>query len=112
MSVLTWWKSLFSQGAAEAPSPRRLDGRSKTLLAASIKMLPYDEPGWITSKEARQLFSPMGDEYAFGEMDEIGKCNLAIFASEMTPRCLFEFMPVEGRVYFIRKQDVPGTSVP
>ena len=43
---------------------QRLDGRSKALLAASIKMLPYETPGWITNKEAKQLFSPMEDEYA------------------------------------------------
>jgi len=91
-----------------APSTRRLDGRSKTLLAASIKILPYDEPGWITSKEASFLFSPTQDQYAFGEMDEVGKSNLAIFASEVTEGCLSEFMPVEERVYFIRKQDAGG----
>jgi hypothetical protein len=34
------------------------------LLAASIKMLPYEMPGWITNREAKQLFSPMKDEYA------------------------------------------------
>ena len=58
------------------PSPRRLDGRSKALLAASIKMLPYDEPGWIMNKEAKSLFSPMDDQYTFGEMDEVGKQNM------------------------------------
>ena len=73
------------------------------MLTASIKMLPYEEPGWITMKEATALFSPKADEYAFGEMDEIGKRNLATFAAGATLDCLFEFMPVEGRVYFIRK---------
>jgi hypothetical protein len=92
----------FFRGSFQSPAPRRLDGRSKALLTASIKMLPYEEPGWIT-KEARTLFSPEADEYAFGEMDEIGKRNLATFAAEVTPGCHFEFMPVEGRVYFIRK---------
>jgi hypothetical protein len=47
----------------------------------------------------------MDDEYAFGEMDDIGKSNIADFAAHVTPRCSFEFMPVEGRVYFIRKAD-------
>jgi hypothetical protein len=107
MSLESWWKSLFSGRSVVAPPPRRLDGRSKTLLAASIKMLPYDEPGWITSKEAKSLFSPMGDQYAFGEMDEVGKQNLANFASGMGDGCLFEFMPVEDRVYFIRKASGP-----
>jgi hypothetical protein len=45
---------------AEVPSPRRLDGRSQVLLAASIKM-QYDGPGWIANKEAMQFFSPLGD---------------------------------------------------
>jgi hypothetical protein len=46
-----------------------------------------------------------GDDYAFGEMDEAGKGNIADFAAHVTPRCSFEFMPVEGRVYFMRKVD-------
>src|SRR5277367_3706591 len=97
-------KSVFSVGWVHPPAPRRLDGRSKALLTASIKMLPYEEPGWITMKEATALFSPKADEWAaFGEMDEIGKRNLATFAAGATLDCLFEFMPVEGRVYFIRK---------
>ena len=65
MSLWDWWKSLLLQGSPSAPSARRLDGRSKTLLAASIKALPYEVPGWITNKEAKQLFSSMDDEYAF-----------------------------------------------
>jgi hypothetical protein len=107
-----WWKRLtafFTQGTFEVPSARRLDG-ARCLLAASIKLLPYEEPGWITSKETRLLFSPMDDQYAFGEMDEIGKRNLATFASEVTAGCLFEFMPVEERVYFIRKQNAGSGS--
>jgi hypothetical protein len=107
--LMSWWKSLFGGSPNVAPpAPRRLDGRSRVLLGASIKMLPYDEPGWITSKEAKSLFSPMGDQYAFGEMDEVGKQNLSSFASGMGDGCLFEFMPVEDRVYFIRKSSGPG----
>jgi hypothetical protein len=52
---------------------------------------------------ASSLFSQKEDRYAFGEMDEVGKQNLASFASGMGDGCLFEFMPVEDRVYFIRK---------
>ena len=104
MTLWDWWKSLLLQGSPSAPSTRRLDGRSKALLAASIKALPYEAPGWITNKEAKQL-SPMVDDYAFGEMDEAGKSNIADFAALVTPRCSFEFMPVEGRVYFIWKAD-------
>jgi hypothetical protein len=105
MSLSDWWKSLLLQGSPSAPSAQRLDGRSKTLLAASIQTLPYETPGWITNSEAKQLFSSMDDDYAFGEIDETGKSNIADFAAHVTPRCSFEFMPVEGRVYFIRKAD-------
>jgi hypothetical protein len=108
MSLWDWWKSLLSRGSPPAASTRRLDGRSKTLLAASIKALPYETPGWITSKEAKQLFSSMDDEYAFGEMDEVGKANIAGFVAHVTPRCSFEFMPVEGRVYFLREANGGG----
>jgi hypothetical protein len=38
-------------------------------------------------------------------MDEEGKLNLASFAGEADHRCRFEFMPGEGRLYFIRKAD-------
>ena len=105
MTLWDWWKSLLLRASPSAASTQRLDGRSKALLAASIKMLPYDMPGWITNKEAKQLFSPMEDEYAFGEMDEAGKSNIADFAAHVTPCCSFEFMPVEGRVYFMRNSD-------
>jgi hypothetical protein len=37
-------------------------------------------------------------------MDEVGKRNIAAFAAHVT-RCSFEFMPLEGRVYFMRKAD-------
>lgn len=96
-------KSFFSRSSVQPASIRRLDGRSKALLAASIEILPYEEPGWITMQEARALFSPADDEYASGEIGEIGKRNLATFAADAIPDCLFEFMPVEDRVYFIRR---------
>ena len=61
--------------------------------------------------EAVTLFSPERDAYAFGELDEIGKANLAAFASASGVQ--FEFMPVEGRLYFMRKRSEParGQSV-
>jgi len=83
----------------EPSATRRLDGRSEELLAVSIKMMPYDERGWITIKEATILFSPENDEYAFRETDE-GMRNLASFAAEETRRCRFVF--VEGKLYFMR----------
>ena len=80
MDLLDRLKAFFRLGVLP-PALRRLDGRSKALLAASFKMLPDEEPGWITMKEAAAPFSPERDAYAFGELDEIGKANLAAFAS-------------------------------
>jgi hypothetical protein len=94
-------KAFFRLGVLP-PAPRRLDGRSTALLAASFEMLPDEEPGWITMKEVVALFSPERDAYAFGELDEIAKANLAAFASATGVQ--FEFMPVEGRLYFLRKR--------
>jgi hypothetical protein len=101
MGLLNHFKALFRTGAP--PAPRRLDGRSKALLIASLKMLPQEEPGWITMKEAKALFSPADDAYAFGEMDEVGKATLAAFAAGVGA-IQFEFMPVENRLYFMRKK--------
>jgi hypothetical protein len=101
MRLLNYLKALFRTGAP--PAPRRLDGRSKVLLIASLKMLPEEEPGWIAMKEAKTLFSPADDAYAFGEMDEIGKANLAAFAAALGA-VQFEFMPVESRLYFMRRK--------
>jgi hypothetical protein len=101
MGPLKYMKALFG-AVPPPPGPRRLDGRSATLLVASLKFLPDEEPGWITMKEARTLFSPEDDAYAFGEMDEAGKANLAAFASA-SGGFQFEFMPVESRLYFRRK---------
>jgi hypothetical protein len=89
----------FFRDGAPPPAPHRLDAKSKTALAASLKTLLEGEPGWITMKEAKTLFSQEGDAYAFGEMDEAGKADLAAFASA-SGNVQFEFMPVEGRLYF------------
>jgi len=98
VSLLDQLKSLFHR-SDEPSATRRLDGRSKELLAASIKMIPYEECGWITIQEAAVLFSPAEDEYAFREMDA-GTRNLASFVAKETRRCRFAF--VEGRLYFMR----------
>ena len=45
----------------------------------------------------------MNDQYAFGEMDEVGKTSLAAFAAESDHRSASDLMSVEGRVYFTRK---------
>jgi hypothetical protein len=101
MELPDFLKALFRSSILPA-NPRRLDGRSKPLLTASLTLLREEEPGWITMHEAKALFSPVGDAYAFGEMDEAGKANLAAFAAA-SGELQFEFMPVEGRLYFMRR---------
>ena len=98
MDAMHQLKSLFWR-SDEPSATRRLDGRSKELLAASLKMMTCEERGWITIKEAAILFSPENDEYAFREKDG-GTRNLASFVAEQTHRCSYAF--VEGRLYFIR----------
>src|SRR6202040_2267300 len=74
MGILDRLKAFF-RVAALAPGSRRLDGRSKALLAASLNMLSDEEPGLIMMIEAAALFSPERQPerqaYAFGELDEV-----------------------------------------
>jgi len=98
VGLMDQFKSFF-QRSDEPLATRRLDGRSKELLAASIKMIPYEECGWITIQEAAALFSAADDEYAFREMDG-GSRNLASFVAEEAYHCRFGF--IGGRLYFTR----------
>ena len=50
--------------------------------------------------EARSLFSTKSDQYAFGEQDDAGRRNIESFAAQHG--AVISFMPVEGRVYFVR----------
>ena len=88
---------------ADAPAPldaTKLDGAPEATLARSLSALPPDERGWITFAEARVLFSTKGAQYAFGETDRDGRRNIESFAAQH--RSVVNFMPVEGRVYFVR----------
>jgi hypothetical protein len=78
----------------------KLDGITAATLARSLSALPPDERGWITFAEARILFSTKGDQYAFGETDEDGRKNIKSFAAQH--QSAINFMPAEGRVYFVR----------
>ena len=88
---------------ADAPAPldaTKLDGTTEATLVRSLSALPPDERGWITFAEARSLFSTKGAQYAFGETDRDGRRNVDSFAAQH--RSVVNFMPVEGRVYFVR----------
>jgi hypothetical protein len=98
------WKTIKAAfGTAVPPDARRLNAVDELALSASLRTLHVGERGWITLSEARDLFSTMDDQYAFGEMDEQGKASLAAFAAQSEHRSTVDLRPVEGRVYFTRK---------
>jgi hypothetical protein len=97
---------------ADAPTPldaTKLDGTTEATLARSLSALPPDERGWITFAEARSLFSTKGAQYAFGETDRNGRRNIESFAAQH--RSIINFMPVEGRVYFVRDTTAVTSTV-
>jgi hypothetical protein len=93
-------KKIFGSANATPPDVTRLSGTSENSLGSSLQSLPAGERGWITLAEAACLFSTEESQYAFGDFDEAGKSRLAQFASQY--RCAPNFMPTEGRVYFVR----------
>jgi hypothetical protein len=98
MSLIRW---LFGADDAAPSDAMKLDGATEAMLARSLSALPPDERGWITFAEARILFSTEGAQYAFGETDRDGRRKIESFAAQH--RSIINFMPVEGRVYFVRR---------
>ena len=98
MNLISW---LFGADAAAPPDARKLDGSTEATLARSLSALPPDERGWITFAEARILFSTEGAQYAFGETDRDGRRNIESFAAQH--QSVINFMPIEDRVYFVRR---------
>ena len=96
MGIMRW----FGADAAAPSDAMKLDGTTKDALARSLSALPPDERGWITFAEARILFSTKDAQYAFGETDDDGKRNIESFAAQH--QSVVNFMPIEGRVYFVR----------
>jgi hypothetical protein len=95
-------KSAFTRPVPSEPADApRLDGASVAGLSRSLGNLPRGERGWITFDEARNLFSAMDAQYAFGELDQEGNSKIAAFAADNQYE--ISFMPVENRVYFWRK---------
>jgi hypothetical protein len=63
-------------------NPATLDANAASTSPASTPVRVFLAPSarWahaVTNKEAKQLFSSMDDDYAFGEMEEVGKGNIA-----------------------------------
>jgi len=98
MGIMSLIERLFELVAP--PDAIKLDGTTEATLARSLSALPSDERGWIAFAEARILFSTKGAQYAFGETDQDGRRNIESFAAQH--RSVINFMPVEGRVYFVR----------
>jgi len=102
MGIMSLIAKLLGAELAVPPDAIELDGKTEATLARSLSALPPDERGWITFAEARLLFSTKGAQYAFGETDRDGRRNIESFAEQH--RSVINFMPVEGRVYFVRDQ--------
>ena len=98
MGIMSFIQKLFEFVAP--PKAKKLDGTTEATLARSLLALPPEERGWITFAEARILFSTKGAQYAFGETDQNGRRNIEAFAAQH--QSVINFMPVEGRVYFVR----------
>lgn len=91
---------LFGAGPAAPPDVTRLNGTTEAALARSLSALPAGERGWVTFTEARNLFSNKDAQYAFGETDDEGRRKIELFAAKQ--RVGINFMPIEGRVYFVQ----------
>jgi hypothetical protein len=100
MGMMSLFGKLFRARAAAPSDAAKLDGTTEAALAHALSALPSDEPGWITFAEARKLFSTKDALYAFGETDDEGRKKIESFAAQH--RAVINFMPVEGRVYFVR----------
>ena len=102
MSLWRALKSAFTRpGLSEPVDVPRLDGASLAGLSRSLGNLPRGERGWIPFAEARNLFSAMDAQYAFGELDQEGSSKIAAFAADNQSD--ISFMPIENRVYFWRR---------
>jgi hypothetical protein len=100
MPIFDKLKSIFTGPTAEPPSPPRLESTNEAALAQSLRSKSSGERGWVTMQEARRLFSPMDEQYTFGETDDEGRANLARFEQAHDVRA--DIMPLEGRIYFTR----------
>jgi hypothetical protein len=101
MGITSIIGKLFGADAAAPSDLMKLHGTTEAALARSVSALPPGELGWITFAEARTLFSTKDAEYAFGETDDDGRRKIESFAAQH--KAVFNFMPVEERVYFVKK---------
>jgi hypothetical protein len=102
MGITNFIRRLFGAGTPAPPDATQLDGATEFALARSLSALPPGARRWITFAEARTLFSTKDAEYAFGETDEDGRKSIESFAARH--RVVINFMPIEGRIYFARRE--------
>ncbi len=68
MGIWKTIKAAFGRGTSTPPDARRLNAVDELALSASLRTIHVGARGWITLSEARDLFSTMDDQYAFGEI--------------------------------------------
>jgi hypothetical protein len=94
-------RAFFGGAEVEPPDARQLPAVSANQLSTALHATLSGQRGWITLRDAWRLFSTLDEAEAFGELDDAGKAVLAEFAT--AHRSSVEFMPVQDRVYFIRR---------
>ncbi len=107
MGLFSSLRRMFDPGGGAPPYATKLDATTEATLAGSLSRLAPEERGWITFAEAAHLFSINGAQYGFGDTDQEGSRRIASFASEHASSV--HFMPVEGRVYFVRDPPALGS---
>src|SRR6516165_11601839 len=89
-----WGRRCRSAGCQEARRNNR--GHACALLVG----IATGRAGMDHVCRGAHLILDQGAEYAFGETDRDGRRNIESFAAQH--RSTINFMPVEGRVYFVR----------
>ena len=97
MSLIRW---LFGADAATPSDVIKLDGTTEATLAHSLLALPPDEGDGSRLPRRASCSRPRARNTRFGETDQDGRRNIESFAAQH--RSVINFMPVEGRVYFVR----------
>src|SRR5262245_4841307 len=101
MGIMSFIRWLFGADAAAPPDAMKLDGTTEATLARSLSALPVDERGWITFCRSAHLVLDRGRGIRVrrngpGRQKEHRVLRCA-------DRSIINFMPVEGRVYFVRR---------
>ena len=92
---------LFGVGVAAPPDAVKLDGTSEAALGRSLSALPAGVRGWITFAEARTSLSrPRMQNSPLAKWTMTAEKPSSLAARHQP---VISFMPVEARVYFVKK---------